>query len=117
MKHQHKKSELLTQRRGDYFEIEAVKNTLATRYSRASIGSNSWQRRCHFMISFSEEVLMDAILWADEADYLYAQGKYDQAIGFYDRAIEAAPKDADLWNSRGLVHRNTSFKSYKMARI
>ncbi len=46
---------------------------------------------------------MTAILWADEADYLYSQGKYDEAIGFYDRAIKAAPKDAELWNSRGLA--------------
>ena len=46
---------------------------------------------------------MTAIFWADEADYLYSQGEYDEAIGFYDRAIEAAPKNAQLWNSRGLA--------------
>jgi tetratricopeptide (TPR) repeat protein len=36
---------------------------------------------------------MTAIFWADEADYLYSQGEYDEAIGFYDRAIEAASKN------------------------
>ena len=69
-----------------------------------SIGIQThWKEECNIMMSSSEEVLNGCYFWTIEADYLYAQGKYDEAIGFYDRAIKASPKDAELWNSRGLA--------------
>jgi tetratricopeptide (TPR) repeat protein len=46
---------------------------------------------------------MDANSWLEEADELYKDGKFDEAIPFYDKAIEQDPDNSELWNRRGLA--------------
>ena len=39
--------------------------------------------------------------WNNKGDALYNQGKYDEAIQAYDRAIEIDPEDAETWGNKG----------------
>ena len=41
--------------------------------------------------------------WINKGRTLYGQGKYDEAIQAYDKAIEINPQHADAWNSKGIV--------------
>ncbi|MCJ7444174.1 MAG: tetratricopeptide repeat protein [Methanotrichaceae archaeon] len=43
----------------------------------------------------------EATLWDDKAHALYDQGKYDEAIRAYDKAIKLDPNHADAWNNKG----------------
>ncbi|MBI2880299.1 MAG: tetratricopeptide repeat protein [Candidatus Tectomicrobia bacterium] len=40
---------------------------------------------------------------ARQGDVLFGQGRYEEAIPFYRKALEANPKDADTWNDLGLA--------------
>ncbi len=44
-----------------------------------------------------------AIDWNDKGNVLVDQGKYDEAIKAYDRAIEINPQLAEVWNNKGLA--------------
>jgi tetratricopeptide (TPR) repeat protein len=39
--------------------------------------------------------------WSNKGDIFSSLGKYDDAISFYDRAIELDPEDARTWNKKG----------------
>jgi tetratricopeptide (TPR) repeat protein len=39
--------------------------------------------------------------WLDKGLALYDQGKYDEAIQAYDKAIEIDPQNADAWDNKG----------------
>ena len=41
--------------------------------------------------------------WKSKGHTIDGQGKYDEAIQAYDKAIEINPQDADAWNSKGIV--------------
>jgi hypothetical protein len=41
--------------------------------------------------------------WFDKGIALYNQGKYDQAIQAYDKAIEINPQYAEAWNNKGIA--------------
>lgn len=44
-----------------------------------------------------------AAAWNNKGLILYNQGKYDEAIQAYDKAIKLDPKDADPWNNKAIV--------------
>ena len=44
--------------------------------------------------------------WNNKGSALADQGKYDEAIQAYDRAIELEPKNIDAWNNRGEAFHN-----------
>ena len=44
-----------------------------------------------------------AIDWNDKGNVLVDQGKYDEAIKAYDKAIEINPQLAEVWNNKGLA--------------
>jgi len=46
---------------------------------------------------------MDAISCTEKADELYQDDKFDEAIPFYDKALEQDPVNAELYNRRGLA--------------
>ena len=46
---------------------------------------------------------MDAVSLSEKADVLYQKGKFDEALSFYDKAIETNAKDPTLYNRRGLA--------------
>jgi len=48
----------------------------------------------------------DADAWVDKGDSLNNQGKFDEAIKCYDKAIQLDPKIADAWNNKGESLRN-----------
>ncbi|MGD0951207.1 MAG: tetratricopeptide repeat protein, partial [Methanotrichaceae archaeon] len=39
--------------------------------------------------------------WSNKGIALGNQGKYDEAVQAYDKAIEINPRDASAWNSKG----------------
>jgi tetratricopeptide (TPR) repeat protein len=39
--------------------------------------------------------------WNNKGDALLNQGKYDEAIQAYDKAIQLDPKFAAVWNNKG----------------
>jgi tetratricopeptide (TPR) repeat protein len=41
--------------------------------------------------------------WFDKGNALCGQGKYDEAISAYDKAIEINPQYVDAWNNKGLA--------------
>jgi tetratricopeptide (TPR) repeat protein len=41
--------------------------------------------------------------WVDQGNALYDQGKYDEAVQAYDKAIEVNPENADTWYNKGLA--------------
>lgn len=46
---------------------------------------------------------MDAISLAEEADELYRRGEFEDAVLFYDRAMERDSENKELYNRRGLA--------------
>ena len=45
----------------------------------------------------------DATAWNDTASTLFLQGKYDEAIQAFDKAIELKPNYAEAWNLKGIA--------------
>lgn len=43
----------------------------------------------------------DAASWGNKGNVLYSQGKYDEAIKAYDKAIEINPQYSEAWNNKG----------------
>jgi tetratricopeptide (TPR) repeat protein len=48
-----------------------------------------------------EQSTYDAYAWTNKGNALLAQGKYDEAIQAYDKAIELNQEAPDLWISKG----------------
>ena len=44
--------------------------------------------------------------WSNKGAALFSQGKYDEAIASYDRAIEINPDYKQAWNNKGIVYFN-----------
>jgi serine/threonine protein kinase len=51
--------------------------------------------------------------WLDRGDISFDNGQYEEAIKFYDKAIDADNKDGQPWNCKGLALHNTG--KYKEA--
>ena len=41
--------------------------------------------------------------WTNEADALLEQGRYDEALQAYDKAIELNPQYSEAWNNKGIA--------------
>ena len=54
-------------------------------------------------VSFAIEqrLVMNVESWVTSGDAKYISEKYDEAIEYYDQALEIEPKNDDVWSSRG----------------
>ena len=48
-----------------------------------------------------EKVADNAIEWNNKAVTLYEQGRYEEAIEYYDKALKLSPEDIDIWSNKG----------------
>jgi tetratricopeptide (TPR) repeat protein len=106
---------------GDFVGAAKIYNLIADVYGNAFERVNEFSSNPN-SINVSGSLLKTSRSWKQRADAslqsqiskdlndgykLHEEGKYDEAIECYDKALEIDPNNADAWNSKGMILGNS----------